>query len=241
MRKDMIAEAYSSLTTGRVVARFVKGDMKIVACDTHNVIMNATADSLAQLYAGQARIYPSRRGFIYGSSANTGWTQNLSPALTYDGLISELSDHSANLQIVNFSFSPSLSSSDTSKYKTNVVSFHGHTDPDAEVAISDGVEMEDTSKIFGAVILDANTKPTLLNRVVLADSQDNPLVRPEGFELTLDWSINFSTPGSTLSSTPSTPSTPSTSQTSPTLPDITLPTGISGPFATAFVSGPSEP
>lgn len=187
----MINETYKFNIKGNVVTSWTDGYVFKPISSTHNEIMYATADCLAQMYAGQPRKIPAKIGFMF-TAESTVPTVPSAKSTTWANLVS-MCETTADIQVVDFSFSPSLTSKNaegTENYVSNVAVFHGHSDVSLPGQVS-GLDIRSTgTKIFGAVLLSEDKTP--LSIVALSDGSTPYLERPDGFELALDWYITFS-------------------------------------------------
>lgn len=189
----MINETYKFNIKGNVVTSWTDGYVFKPISSTHNEIMYATADCLAQMYAGQPRKIPAKIGFMF-TQKNDIPTVPTSKSTTWNDLVNMCgTDFDTDIQVVGFSFSPSLTNknaAETENYVSNVAVFHGHSDVSLPGQVS-GLDIRSTgTKIFGAVLLSEDKTP--LSIVALSDGSTPYLERPDGFELALDWYITFS-------------------------------------------------
>lgn len=186
----MINETYKLNIKGNVVTSWTDGYVLKPISSTHNEIMYATADCLAQMYAGQPRKIPAKIGFMF-TSQSTVPTVPSAKSTTWADLVS-MCETTADIQVVDFSFSPSLTSKNaegTENYISNVAVFHGHSDVSVPGAVNELDFGSAGVKVFGAALLSEDKIP--LSVVALSDGSTPYLERPKGFELALDWYITF--------------------------------------------------
>lgn len=186
----MINETYKLNIKGNVVTSWTDGYVFKPISSTHNEIMYATADCLAQMYAGQPRKIPAKIGFMF-TSESTVPTVPSAKSTTWADLVS-MCETTADIQVVDFSFSPSLTSQNaegTENYISNVAVFHGHSDVSVPGAVNELDFGENGTKVFGAALLSEDKTP--LSIVALSAGSTPYLERPDGFELALDWYITF--------------------------------------------------
>ena len=178
----------------------------------HNTLSYMSAEAMAAAFGGDPSYIPSKVGFIYGESNNA---PDIGGRLqTWESLKNGLASASADVQVVSFSYSPSLggekqgnssdSSSSSSSFDesvycnikptgSNAITFHAVSNS------SDGGEIDKSSvfkaqdRIFQAVLLGFNAgKHYVISRVSLYDDNAGDyLQKPENFEVSLDWTIVF--------------------------------------------------
>ena len=186
----MINETYKLNIKGNVVTSWTDGYVFKPISSTHNEIMYATADCLAQMYAGQPRKIPAKIGFMF-TSESTVPTVPSAKSTTWADLVS-MCETTSDIQVVDFSFSPSLTSKNaegTENYVSNVAVFHGHSDSSIPGIVNNADMRDPGIKIFGAALLSEDKTP--LSIVSLTYGSTPYLERPDGFELALDWYITF--------------------------------------------------
>ena len=185
-----------------------------------NQLSYMSAEAMAAAFGGDLSYVPSKVGFIYvpsigsqsSSSSSVDSIPDISRRQSWDLLISELEDLSADVQVVGFSYSPSLGgdpspdgsssssspSSDSSDgdYNnikptgSNAVTFHAVSNSSVNGYRETGV-FKTNDVIYQAVLIGSNGgKNYILSRVSLDDG-GNYLKKPDGFEIALDWTIVF--------------------------------------------------
>lgn len=154
------------------------------AFDIHNTIMYAASDVMAKLYGG-GTVAPDGIGFIIG-------TTNAAPALPSGKNVSLASVRGVSgvteVAVLPFSYLPTVTASssdyDIAGLSGNVVSFHGRSEIDSSSA----------TYIYGAVLL-ANSVYTTTGEagsgIVVGMISFDPVQKPAGLQLALDWSVTF--------------------------------------------------
>lgn len=180
-----------------------------------NTLSYMSAEAMAAAFGGDPAYIPARIGFIYGTD-ESALSGNIGRSQGWDDLKLELGNAGADIQVVSFSYSPSLggwpkggssSSSDSSDpgadaydedYCTlkptgaNAITFHAVSNSQDQGALG-GAAFGSGAKILQAVLLGLGKKQGeyyVISRVSL-DKDGAPQTKPEGFELALDWTIVF--------------------------------------------------
>jgi len=183
----------------------VKTGEKVPFKVRHNTLSYMSAEAMAAAFGGDPSYIPSKIGFVYGESGS-GPSGEISRTQTWDMFMDELSDSGSDVQIVSFSYSPSLGgekpasgSSDSSSpgheggdytnikpTGSNAITFHAVSNSQtAGYRGSAAFKMDDYA--YQAVLLGYHErKYYVLSRVSLDDAQ-----KPDGFEIALDWTIVF--------------------------------------------------
>lgn len=172
----------------------------------HNTLSYMSAEAMAAAFGGDPSYIPARIGFVYGESSS-GPSGEIGRTQTWDGLMDDLSNSDSDIQIVSFSYSPSLggeklsadsssssspSGSDESDYTnikptgSNAITFHAVSNSQTSgYRGSEAFKKDDYA--YQAVLLGYHTgKYYVLSRVSLDDAQ-----KPDGFEIALDWTVVF--------------------------------------------------
>lgn len=199
--KGFVAPSLTNVVTGEKIPFELR----------HNTLSYTSAEAMAAAFGGNPSYIPARVGFIYGGSGSA-IDGAISRSQSWDALMDQLKANDADIQVVSFSYSPSLggekpdsssSESDSSSdpggdYSnikpggSNAVTFHA-------VSNSQDVGERDKTKAFGygdsiyqAVLLGLHDgKYYVLSRVSLADKSAGYLKKPENFEVALDWTVVF--------------------------------------------------
>lgn len=202
--KGYVAPCFVDLATGERIPFGIR----------KNTLSYMSAEAMAAAFGGDPSYIPARIGFIYGPDSAT-LSGSIGRSQNWDDLKLELGNASADVQIVAFSYSPSLggwptdgssSSSESgdsgsdapSDYCTikptgsNAVTFHAVSNSQDQGELgSPAFGNGDT--IFQAVLLGLGRTAGeyyVISRVSL-DKDGTPQKKPQGFELALDWTIVF--------------------------------------------------
>lgn len=203
--KGFVAPCLVDLNTGRRIPFGVR----------KNTLSYMSAEAMAAAFGGDPSYIPARIGFIYGTDEST-LSGNIGRSQNWDDLKLELGNAGADIQVVSFSYSPSLGgwsaggspdSSDSGDsgsdayyedYCTikptgaNAITFHAVSNSQDQGELG-GAAFGSGAKILQAVLLGLGKKPDeyyVISRVSL-DKNGTPQTKPEGFELALDWTIVF--------------------------------------------------
>ena len=161
----MINEKYNLTIKGSVVTSWTDGFEFRPISETHNEIMYATSDCLAQLYVGQPRQIPAKIGFIF-SNTEGSIAVPTAKSTSWEDIVTMCNDNpNADIQIVDFSFSPSLTKDNTDggDYNSNVSVFHGHTDAAIHGYVHNWVISDPGMKIYGAVLMSSDNEAFVLS------------------------------------------------------------------------------
>ena len=164
----------------------------------HNTLSFMSAEAMAAAFGGDPSYIPSRIGFVYGASDG--------------GFVGEmLADNSADVQVVPFSYSPTLggigfddgSSSSSSgsgdgdytnikPTGSNAVTFHAVSNSQ-DAGARETAAFKTDDYIYQAVLLGSSGgKNYVLSRVSLFDDGlGKYLHKPSDFEVALDWTVVF--------------------------------------------------
>ncbi len=213
--RGYVNPAWIDVSTGR---RFSFGER-------HNTLSYMSAEAMASAFGGDPSYIPARIGFIYGTLDDVA-DFDRSREQSYEGLLQDIMDMKgpattdvAGLQIVEFSYSPTLNVVDDGKT--------ADTNGDSDSTSDDGVEVSTPVKkiqagvkyangnavtfhavsnssdsfqagkfIYQAVLLGYDGKKHyVISRVSLKPttvaSSEKYLRKPTGFEVALDWTIVF--------------------------------------------------
>jgi hypothetical protein len=171
----------------------------------HNTLTYGAADALAAAYGGDLSYIPRYMGFAFvGTDYKPSTPSRDCTINTLDKEFVSENVRLGDIQVVNFSFAPTLSVDDTSiesisnleqsytRYENNAVTFHAHTVASGKYLFDSSSDFGDNKAIPFAVLLAKNNNGyKVLARVSLLDGNNNAKVRPEGFELALDWKVTF--------------------------------------------------
>lgn len=180
-----------------------------------NQLSYMSAEAMAAAFGGNLSYVPSKIGFIYVPTTNspgaedpsTAFMSEISRRQSWSLLMSELERASADVQVVGFSYSPTLggdplsdgSSSSSSPssgsygddYNNNAVTFHAVSNSSITGSRKTGV-FKTNDVICHAVLIGTNGGENyILSRVSLAEGNSFKK-KPNGFEIALDWTIVFS-------------------------------------------------
>ena len=203
LAKGFVSPCFVDLSSGRKMPFGMR----------HNQLSYMSAEAMAAAFGGDPSYIPSRVGFIYGPEG-AEFVGGIDRLQTWDMLIEELGRAEADVQVVSFSYAPSLggedvpvdgssSSSDSSgsspgvdPYCTikptgsNAITFHAvsnSTDPGAR---NTGAFKKD-HYIYQAVLLARHDYENYIISRVSLDRGGEYLKKPDGFEVALDWTIVF--------------------------------------------------
>lgn len=177
----------------------------------HNTLSFMSAEAMAAAFGGDPSYIPSRIGFIYGAS-DGGFVGEISRRQSWESLLNELADNSADVQVVPFSCSPTLggigfddgSSSSSSgsgdgdytnikPTGSNAVTFHAVSNSQDTGEIVKTERFKTNDYIYQAVLLGyKGGKYYVLSRVSLFEDKIMDYLRkPDNFEVALDWTVVF--------------------------------------------------
>ena len=176
----------------------------------HNTLSFMSAEAMAAAFGGDPSYIPSKMGFIYGPVGGE-FVGEITRYQTWDGLLDELARNSADVQVVPFSYSPSLGGfagdggsspagddsgdGDYTNIKStgsNAITFHAVSNSqDAGARETEAFKKDDY--IYQAVLLGSNGgKNYVISRVSLFDYElGTYLQKPDNFEVALDWTVVF--------------------------------------------------
>lgn len=188
----------------------------------HNTLSYMSAESMAAAFGGDSSYIPSRIGFIYGDKDYLPFSDasESSREQDWEALKQELSaadqDATVDVQIVGFSYSPSLgpgtsggssgSSSPEGDYNhilpggANAVTFHAVSNSQDRGAIFDKDTFCEGRYIYQCLLLGYHdSKYYILARASLkhfdisssGQGEGEYLTKPKGFEIALDWKVTF--------------------------------------------------
>ena len=176
----------------------------------HNTLSFMSAEAMAAAFGGDPSYIPSRIGFVYGAS-DGGFVGEISRRQSWESLLNELADNSADVQVVPFSYSPTLggigfddgSSSSSSgsgdgdytnikPTGSNAVTFHAVSNSQ-DAGARETAAFKTDDYIYQAVLLGSSGgKNYVLSRVSLFDDGlGKYLHKPSDFEVALDWTVVF--------------------------------------------------
>lgn len=175
----------------------------------HNLLSYMSAEAMAAAFGGDTSYVPSRVGFVYGSEQSEWIGGVITRDQSWDRLKEELASQGADVQVVGFSYSPSLggekpngesSSSGTDggdgdydhikSGGANAITFHAVSNS-SDAGEASGTQFAAQSFIYQAVLLGFHGgEYYVISRVSL---DDGGIFRrkPDGFEVALDWTVVF--------------------------------------------------
>jgi hypothetical protein len=184
----------------------------------HNTLSYMSAEAMAAAFGGDPSYIPSEIGFIYGS-AEGSFSGEITRSQDWNSLLGELESNKADVQVVRFSYSPSLggekgsggsdssgsdSSSSSVQYDeggdytnikptgSNAITFHAVSNSQDEGARKTSA-FKKNDYVYQAVLLGYHQgKHYVISRVSLFDDDLRQYLRkPDNFEVALDWTIVF--------------------------------------------------
>jgi hypothetical protein len=189
----------------------------------HNTLSFMSAEAMAAAFGGDPSFIPAKIGFIYGTDKDMPMESVITRNQDWDSLLEELSSSSSrtdvDIQVVGFSFHPTLGSenpapspsgdsdssdssgSDSSEgdYNhilstgSNAITFHAVSNSQDAGRIRSSVFEGGRGFIYQAVLLARHEIPGkyyILSRVSLK-KDGSYLQKPKGFEIALDWTVVF--------------------------------------------------
>lgn len=204
LAKGVVSPSFVDVSTGR----------RIAFSPRHNRLSYMAAEAVAAAFGGDPSYIPSKIGFIYGNSEEMPAESDITRSQTWDSLLEELSnsgDKVVDVQVVNFSYSPSLggsesvgSSSDSDAGESgdytnilatgsNAITFHAVSNSQ-DVGVLHGADAFSAAKnnyVYQCLLLGYhNGKYYIIARASLKDGS-RYLAKPDGFEVALDWTVTF--------------------------------------------------
>lgn len=169
------------------------------AFSRHNQLSYSSCDVLARMLAGDTDYIPRYIGFIYGPDAEpVDIALSDNRYMTWSGLTTELASVGGNIQIAPFTYSPTTTvDGDEARYMSNATVFGAHTRSGAAAAYGFPLAapyagpMAAGANLYHAVLLAKPQDYIVVARVSLRDPGQAYPVKPDGFELALDWQISF--------------------------------------------------
>lgn len=159
---------------GEVGLRLVgPGVDEVVFSGKPNCTTYKAADALASAYAGDSSYMPCKIAFLYATdSSELSDVTSVDRSSKWDDVKTE------KFVLTDFSYAPSMTTTDDTVYDHNRVVFHGRTQGVPDHAI-----------VYRACLLgrNGNNGYNLLAVVDLDSSRE----KPDGFELSIDWAIKF--------------------------------------------------
>ena len=210
LAKGVVSPSFVNLSTGR----------REPFAPRHNRLSYMAAEAMAAAFGGDPSYIPARIGFVYGSEADIPIKPDIYRSQSWAALKEELggvgTGVTVDVQVVNFSYSPSLGgekrvsvdsssgSSDASEENytnilstgSNAITFHAVSNSQDRGVMQDSEVFNYGSYIYQCVLLGYhNGKYYILARASLkdvnADGVERYLQKPEGFEVALDWTVVF--------------------------------------------------
>ena len=207
--KGFVAPSFVDIRTGDRVPFEIR----------HNTLSFMSAEAMAAAFGGDPSYIPSRIGFIYGSQSGS-FAGEITRSQNWNSLLDELSANKADVQVVQFSYSPSLGgekpapASDSSGSSSssgssdpfdggdytnikptgsNAITFHAVSNSQDAGEIVKTERFKTNDYIYQAVLLGyKGGKYYVLSRVSLFDDKIMGYLRkPDNFEVALDWTVVF--------------------------------------------------
>lgn len=192
LARGVVTPCFVDVSTGRRVPFSMR----------HNTLSYSASDAVAAAFGGDPTYIPSRMGFIYGTAETPTEIGDIDRNQSWSRICEELSGV-ADIQVVGFSYAPTLGVSPEASspsddvaghYRNNAVTFHAVSNSQTEGAISQTVFSAD-SYIYQCVLLGGPVDaPVILARASLLESiegEDKYLQKPKNFEVALDWTVIF--------------------------------------------------
>lgn len=174
-----VSPSWKNLITGETMS----WDMR------NNMLSYAAPLAMAKAFGGDFSSIPNCIGFIYGDREPDPFGREM----TWNDLMADLDEKSDDIQIQTFSSSPSVQTSVEDGKTVNAVTFHAHSTSEAGL---NGIEFAAGTTVYQAVLLNksgdsSDPKYTILARVSLKKNGGRYAVKPEDFEIALDWRVKF--------------------------------------------------
>lgn len=202
------------IVRGDVRWYFNRGRSIVRELKRHNVITYAAADIMARLLGGDATYVPQHIGFMYGSDPDAALLpdpdtlpENIKRQHTWSNITSDTASVNANILVAPLILNPSWSvDGNPESYSGNAVTVAAFTGTMLEYAFPTNgstyahpVDELATAYFYQALLLNRRVVGssiiyTPFARVSLKDTTVSPPVyheKPEGFELSLFWTITF--------------------------------------------------
>ena len=201
------------LSRGVVRPRFVSvttGD-EVEFSDRHNTLSFMAAEAVASAFGGDPSYIPAKVGIIYGDKPSMPTESVIGRSQSWDDLKDELGsssgDASVDVQVVNFSYAPTLGpepdssssgdSGDGGDYSnilpggSNAITFHAVSNSQDAGAMFNTEAFSSGSYIYQCLLLGYHDgKYYIIARASLKEG-DRYLQKPDGFEVALDWTVVF--------------------------------------------------
>lgn len=200
MAKGFVSPSFVDIRTGR----------RMPFSTRHNLLSYMSAEAMAAAFGGDPSYIPAKMGFIYGEGEN--FSGDITRTQRWDLLLEDLNANKADVQVVGFSYPPSLggesgsgSSSSSSSSSSdsndgdysnilptgsNAITFHAVSNSQDKGALNTAA-FKTNDHIFQAVLLGSHQgKLYVLSRVSLDDG-GSYRQKPQGFEVALDWTVVF--------------------------------------------------
>lgn len=187
---------------GTVCGTWFGAGVSYPAFRRHNQLGYSCCDALAQLLAGNVAYVPRYIGFVYGPEAEPAdLALSSDRSMTWPGLTAEMAAIGGNIQVAPFTYSPTIAvDGEAGRYGGNATVFGAHTRSGSSGVYAFPLQspyagvLANGARLYHAVLL---AKPVPgseylpLARVNLRDTGDAFPVKPDGFELGLDWQISL--------------------------------------------------
>lgn len=212
LAKGVVSPSFVDISTGK----------RIAFSPRNNRLSYMAAEAVAAAFGGDPSYIPSKIGFIYGNSPEMPTESEITRSQTWSSLLEELSnsgDKVVDVQVVNFSYSPSLggsASGDSSSGSSsgasgssdegeagdytnilatgsNAITFHAVSNSQ-DIGVLRGADAFSAAKnnyVYQCLLLGYhNGDYYIIARASLKDGSKY-LAKPEGFEVALDWTVTF--------------------------------------------------
>ena len=208
LSKGVVSPSFVDVATGK----------RVPFSPRHNTLSYMAAEAVAAAFGGDPSYIPAKIGFIYGNSDVLPTpSEAISRTQSWKGLLEELSnsgDKVVDIQVVNFSYAPSLggssvdgSSSGSSGSSdeadgdytnilatgSNAITFHAVSNSQDVGVIhgSDAFSAAKNNYVYQCLLLGYHQGDYyIIARASLKDG-DRYLAKPDGFEVALDWTVTF--------------------------------------------------
>lgn len=197
----MVTPSFVNIATGEVVP-FTK---------RHNMLSYMAAEAVAAAMGGNPSYIPCRMGFIYGNSDSLPITDVITRNQTWSTLLESLSnsgDKVVDVQVVDFSYSPTLGAGDAAESSnssdpseagdytnisstgSNAVTFHAVSNSQDAGQLNKGVFVAN-SYVYQCLLLGYYQGDYYIIARASLKQDDRYLAKPAGFEIALDWKVTF--------------------------------------------------
>lgn len=200
MAKGFVSPSFVDIKTGK----------RMPFKTRHNLLSYMSAEAMAAAFGGDPSYIPAKMGFIYGEDGS--FIGDITRTQRWDLLLEELSEKNADVQVVGFSYPPSLggesgsgsssSSSSSSSdpdggdYNTllptgsNAITFHAVSNSQDSGA-RETAAFKTNDYVYQAVLLGSHQGDLYILSRVSLDDGGSYRQKPSGFEVALDWTVVF--------------------------------------------------